>query len=172
MEKKNNNKKRRPYRKKKKKVEFSVENNKNTIHEDFRALNESIARTKAKNYRPTKLTEIEDHVRKGEMLQAVKLFKDITGSPLTPSKEAVEIYRESGNWNHWIFVKNTNVLDLAFKKVCGNTPEEFSKLQDIEIYDRAKKAKTPIVSVNMALRIAVQYAQILGSDEIYKSSKQ
>lgn len=170
MEKKNNNKKRRPYRNKKKKVEFSVENNKKTAVEDLKNL--ATGSKFKRNFRPAKLTEIEDHVRKGEMLQAVKLFKDITGSPLTPSKEAVEIYRESGNWNHWIFVKNTNVLDLAFKKVCGNTPEEFSKSQDIEIYDRAKKAKTPIVSVNMALRIAVQYAQILGSDEIYKSNRQ
>ncbi len=170
MEKNNNNKKRRPYRKKKKKVEFSVENNKKTAVQDLKAL-ENFNKIK-RNFRPSKLDEIEDSVRKGEMLKAVKLFKDITGSPLTPSKEAVEIYRETGNWNHWTFVKNINVLDLAFKKVCGNTPEEYTKNQDNEIYDRAKKAKTPIISVNMALRIAVQYAQILGSDEIYKSSKQ
>ena len=114
---------------------------------------------------------IEAEVRKGNMLKAVKKFKDITGSPLTPSKEAVEIYRESGTWDHWTFSENKNLLDIAFKKVCGNTPEEFKKNQDKDIYERAKEANTPIISVNMALRIAVQYSQLLHTDEIYRKTE-
>lgn len=157
----NTKNKKRNYRRKskpQKNIEFKVENQKKTVIDDIKALEKL---RKQRNYRPKAVDQIETHVRKGEMVRAVKKFKDITGSPLVPSKEAVDLYRETGNWNHWQFSKNNNLLDLAFKKVCGNDPKTFEKNQDNEIYDRAKAANTPIVSVNMALRIAVQYAQLL-----------
>ena len=162
--------KKRPYnknfKKKDKGVEFKIEQNKKTAIDDLKALK----KYKNKNYRPEALDKIEAHVRKGEMLQAVKWFKDISGAPLKSSKEVIDIYRETGNWSHWTFTKNVNLLDIAFEKVCGTNPETFQKNQDEGIYERAKAANTPIVSVNMALRIAVQYAQILHTDEIYRGT--
>ena len=168
---KKQNKNKRPtiksFQKKGKKVKFKIENQKKTAVADLKALKEY---AKNKNYRPEKLDRIEACVRKGEILQAIKWFREISGAPLKSAKEVIDTYRETGNWNHWTFTKNVNLLDIAFEKVCGANPETFQKNQDKGIYERAKAANTPIVSVNMALRIAIQYAQILHSDEIYRGT--
>jgi len=162
MEKKNN-KKRRYYPKKKKSNKSPKEIEAKVVKKDTPLEIEELKRRLDKNYKPDFVKSIEENVRKGNILTSVKIFKENTGSPLATSKETVELYRESGNWDHWTFTKE-NYLELAFKKVCGATPDEYSKNQDKDVYDRAKEASTPIVSVNMALRIAVQYAQLLGKN--------
>ena len=75
MKKENTKNKKRNYRKKpktQKKIEFKVENQKQTAIEDIKAL-EKLRRQR--NYKPKAINQIEVHVRKGEMLAAVKKFK-------------------------------------------------------------------------------------------------
>ena len=55
---------------------------------------------------PKWVAEVEDFVRHGSPLHAVKRFKQsqqLEGPSLKEAKEAVWKYRETGNWKHWRF---------------------------------------------------------------------
>ena len=109
------------------------------------------------------LKEAEDCVRRGEILQAVKIFKENQSLELRTCKDAVDEYRRTGNWNHHTFLnKSDNLLDKVFKNICGETPKEFKRLQSLrkkDILRDIEKHGTTVVSVSMALRIAEKYAQ-------------
>ncbi len=109
---------------------------------------------------PSWVSELEADVRRGMLLQAVKTFKENTGWPLVTAKDVVTKYRETGNWAHVVFEKE-NTLDKAFAKICGAKPTDFIKNQAKSVYDTAKQKNTPIISVNMALQIAIEYVQFL-----------
>ena len=58
------------------------------------------------NSYPQWLTEVEDFVRHGSPLHAVKRFKEsqqIKAPSLKEAKDAIWKYRETGNWKHWRF---------------------------------------------------------------------
>ena len=105
----------------------------------------------------------EDCVRRGEILQAVKIFKENQNLELRTCKDVVDEYRRTGNWNHHAFLnKSDNLLDKVFKDICGEIPKEFKRLQSLrkkDILRDIEKHGTTVVSVSMALRIAEKYAQ-------------
>lgn len=109
------------------------------------------------------LKEAEDCVRRGEILQACKIFKENQNLELRTCKDAVDEYRRTGNWNHHTFLnKSDNLLDKVFKDICGEIPKEFKRLQSLrkkDILRDIEKHGTPVLSVSMALRIAEKYAQ-------------
>ena len=55
---------------------------------------------------PKWVAEVEEHIRRGSPLHAVKLFKGSQENPgptLKEAKDAIWKYRETGNWKHWRF---------------------------------------------------------------------
>jgi len=61
-----------------------------------------------RNSKPRWLSEVEDLIRRGSPLHAVKIFKESqtsqnSGPTLKEAKDAIWRYREEGNWNHYRF---------------------------------------------------------------------
>ena len=66
-----------------------------------------------KPIKPNYVSGIEGYVRKGQVLQAVKIMSDTNEMSLMQSKDIIEIYRETGNWDHFQF--SIYPMDLAQK---------------------------------------------------------
>lgn len=63
-------------------------------------------RTPPFNLYPVWLTEVEDFIKHGSPLHAVKKFKESQKNPgptLKEAKDAIWKYKETGNWKHWRF---------------------------------------------------------------------
>ena len=56
-----------------------------------------------KPIKPNYVSSIEGYVRKGQVLHAVKIMSDTNEMSLMQSKDIIEIYRETGNWDHFQF---------------------------------------------------------------------
>ena len=52
----------------------------------------------AKNLLPNYVNHIENMVRKGEVLRAIKLLRDTNGLGLYECKDVIAEYRETGEW--------------------------------------------------------------------------
>ena len=54
---------------------------------------------------PNYVNHIENMVRKGEVLRAIKLLRDTNGLGLYECKDVIAEYRETGEWDHFKFAK-------------------------------------------------------------------
>ena len=54
---------------------------------------------------PNYVNHIENMVRKGEVLRAIKLLRDTNGLGLYECKDVIAEYRETGEWDHFQFAK-------------------------------------------------------------------
>jgi len=74
--------------------------------------------------------KLEELVRKQQKLQAVKTLAENTSYGIMDSKDAIERYIETGNWDHisWhsIEVKYT-LMDSVFARIHSETPFEWTK---------------------------------------------
>ena len=100
---------------------------------------------------PSYVKELEDYVRRGGFLQAIKIFKEMTGNSLSYSKEVLEKYRELGTWHHFNFDQDPKILERVFAEVCGSHPENF-------IQSKREVLVPAGISVDVALRLARKYA--------------
>ena len=66
-----------------------------------------------KPIRPNYVSGIEDYVRKGQVLHAVKIMRDTNEMSLAQFKDIIDEYRETGNWDH--FKHALYPKDLAIK---------------------------------------------------------
>ena len=73
-----------------------------------------------KPIKPNYVSGIEDYVRKGQILHAVKIMRDTNEMSIMQCKEIIDTYRETGNWDHFKYAFHPK--DLAQKIV--------NKLQD------------------------------------------
>ena len=112
------------------------------------------------NSLPSYVKELEDYVRRGGFLQAIKIFKEMTGNSLSYSKEVLDKYRELGTWHHFDFDQDPKILERVFAEICGSHPENFIKDQHKrqDLLTKLEEYGTPIISVDMALRLARKYA--------------
>ena len=51
--------------------------------------------------KPNYVSGIEGYVRKGQILQAVKIMRDTNEMSIMQCKEIIDTYRETGNWDHF-----------------------------------------------------------------------
>ena len=51
--------------------------------------------------KPNYVSGIEDYVRKGQILHAVKIMRDTNEMSIMQCKEIIDTYRETGNWDHF-----------------------------------------------------------------------
>ena len=63
--------------------------------------------------KPNYVSGIEDYVRKGQVLHAVKIMRDANEMSLAQCKNIIDEYRETGNWDH--FKHALYPKDLAIK---------------------------------------------------------
>ena len=54
-----------------------------------------------KPIKPNYVSGIEGYVRKGQILQAVKIMRDTNEMSIMQCKEIIDTYRETGNWDHF-----------------------------------------------------------------------
>ena len=54
-----------------------------------------------KPIKPNYVSGIEDYVRKGQVLHAVKIMRDTNEMSLAQCKDIIDEYRETGNWDHF-----------------------------------------------------------------------
>ena len=54
-----------------------------------------------KPIKPNYVSGIEDYVRKGQVLHAVKIMRDTNEMSLMQCKDIIDTYRETGNWDHF-----------------------------------------------------------------------
>ena len=66
-----------------------------------------------KPIKPNYVSGIEDYVRKGQVLHAVKIMRDANEMSLAQCKNIIDEYRETGNWDH--FKHALYPKDLAIK---------------------------------------------------------
>ena len=66
---------------------------------------------KDKPIKPNYVSGIEGYVRKGQVLQAVKIMRDTNEMSIMQCKEIIDTYRETGNWDH--FKYTLYPMDLA-----------------------------------------------------------
>tara|TARA_Y100000034_G_C6663083_1_gene290796 strand:- start:173 stop:541 length:369 start_codon:yes stop_codon:yes gene_type:complete len=59
---------------------------------------------------PNYVSGIEAYVRKGQVLQAVKIMRDTNDMSLMQCKDIIEEYRETGKWDHFVFAKTPKHL--------------------------------------------------------------
>ena len=91
-----------------------------------------------KPIRPNYVSGIEDYVRKGQVLHAVKIMRDTNEMSLMQCKDIIDTYRETGNWNHFQYAIRPKDLAkqiwqaLHDKNVFGaiNTPSSIIYLID------------------------------------------
>ena len=143
-------------RKKKKSRKQKTERQKNVNIMDHKVkISENI-----KNVLPSYVKELEDYVRRGGFLQAIKIFKEMTGNSLSYSKEILDKYRELGTWHHYDFDQDPKILERVFAEICGSHLENFIKDQAKrqDLLTKLEEFGTPIISVDMALRLARKYA--------------
>ena len=57
-----------------------------------------------KPIKPNYVSGIEGYVRKGQILQAVKIMRDTNEMSIMQCKEIIDTYRETGNWDHFKYV--------------------------------------------------------------------
>ena len=68
-----------------------------------------------KPIKPNYVSGIEGYVRKGQILQAVKIMRDTNEMSIMQCKEIIDTYRETGNWDHFKYAFHPK--DLAKKIV-------------------------------------------------------
>ena len=54
-----------------------------------------------KPIKPNYVSGIEGYVRKGQILQAVKIMRDTNEMSIMQCKEIIDTYRETGYWDHF-----------------------------------------------------------------------
>lgn len=117
-------------------------------------------------YKPEWLPSIELLVRKGQKLQAVKVFKEKEDLSLLRAKDVIETYIETGNWQHYIFLRRGR-LDQAFINVTGCTVEKFKKeyhLNKDEADRSYAEANQPLFTLNTVLSVAHEYLNVIRKD--------
>lgn len=76
------------------------------------------------------VAKLEELIRKQQKLQAVKTLAENTSYGIMDSKESIEQYIETGNWNH-INWDDANVefslLDSVFTKIFSEKPFDWAK---------------------------------------------
>ena len=91
-----------------------------------------------KPIKPNYVSGIEGYVRKGQVLHAVKIMRDTNEMSLMQCKDIIDVYRETGNWNHFQYAIRPKDLAkqiwkaLHDKNVFGaiNTPSSIIYLID------------------------------------------
>ena len=117
-------------------------------------------------YKPSWIPSVELLVRKGQKLQAVKLFKEKEDLSLLRAKDAIEAYIETGNWQHYLFLRRGR-LDQAFINVTGCTIEKFKKeyyLNKEEADRTYAEANQPLFTLNTVLSVAHEYLNVIRKD--------
>lgn len=117
-------------------------------------------------YRPDWLSSVELLVRKGQKLQAVKLFKEKEDLSLLRAKDTIETHIETGNWQHYLFLRRGR-LDQAFINVTGCTVEKFKKeyhLNKDEADRSYAEANQPLFTLSTVLSVAHEYLNVIRKD--------
>jgi hypothetical protein len=120
-------------------------------------------------YRPEWLPAVELLVRKGQKLQAVKLFKEKEDLSILRAKDTIETHIETGNWQHYLFLRRGR-LDQAFINVTGCTIEKFKKEYHLnkEEADRTyADANQPLFTIDTVLAVAHEYVNVIRKDSQY-----
>jgi len=120
-------------------------------------------------YKPNWLPLVETAIRKGQKIEAIKIFKAEEDLRLSHAKSAVDTYIETGNWQHYLFLRRGR-LDQAFINVTGCTIEKFEKEYRLnkEEADRTyADANQPLFTIDTVLAVAHEYINVIRKDSRY-----